>query len=112
MAVKSNLSSGLIAVGNTDTTVLENAGTGRWVVYSINLHDYGATGEDVELFVSADATSAAGERIDIITIGADETKPGIFTPVALDIGQFLIAKGSAGSTTNIEAVYTAYSGSS
>lgn len=112
MALKSDNSSGLISVANADTTILNNTTEGRWVVKQISLHDYNSGGDTVELFLSSDATSAAGERIDRIVLGANETKPGLFVPFNIPAGSYLIAKATTGSRINVEAIYTSRDGSS
>ena len=112
MSIFGNNSSGLIAVTAADITILENISTTRWTVTAINLHEFGATGDTVELFKSADSTSAAAERIDRIVLAADETKPGLFTPFNLEAGEFLLANAVTGALVNIEAIYTIYTGDS
>lgn len=108
MSIKGNNSSGLIAVPIGDITVLNNTTLTRWSVSSINLHEFGGTGDTVELFKSVDATSAAGERIDKIVLAVDETKPSLFVPFNLAPGEFLIANGLVGALVNVEALYIAY----
>jgi len=108
MSIKGNNSSGLITVPAGDITILNNNTTTRWSISSINLHEFGATGDTIELFKSADAVSAAGERIDKIVLAADETKPSLFAPFNLAPGQFLLANGLVGALVNVEALYIAY----
>ena len=108
MSIKGNNSSGLITVPSADITVLNNNTGTRWSVSSVNLHEFGGTGDTVELFKSADASSAAGERIDEIVLLADETKPSLFAPFNLGPGEFLLAKGLAGALVNVEALYIVY----
>ena len=112
MSIKGNNSSGVISATAADFTILQNTSTTRWVVTSINLHDHASTGDTIELFVSTDAVSAAAERIDEIVVAVDETKPGIFIPIVLAAGQFLVGNATTGAVVNLEAVYTIYSGDS
>ena len=112
MSIKGNNSSGLISATAVDFTILQNTSTTRWSVNSISLHDYGGVGDTVELFVSADAVSAAAERIDKIVVAIDETDPGLFIPFNLAAGQFLVGKAVTGATVNVNAIYTIYTGDS
>jgi len=113
MSVKGNNTSGLISALVTDTTILQNTSTSdRWAVTSISLHEFGGTGDTVELFVSNDATSAAAERVDNIVLAANETEKAIFPTLVLAAGQFLLANALTGSLVNVEAIYTIYSGDS
>lgn len=112
MSVKGNNSSGLIAVPAGDVTVLQNTTTTRWAVESVNLHAISAVGDTVDLFKSANATSAAAERIDRLVLAGDDTPSSLFTPFNLAPGEFLIANAVTGALVNIEAIYTAYTGDS
>lgn len=112
MSIKGNNSSGLKPATAVDFTILENISNGRWVVTAISLHEHAGTGDTIELFVSSDAISAAAERIDNIVLGANETKPGLFTPVVLAAGEFLLGNAVTGALANVEAIYTTYDGDS
>jgi len=112
MSIKGNNSSGLKAVGVSDTTILQNTTSTRWVVTSINLHDQFGNGDTIELFVSADSSSASAERIDKIVLAVDETKSSSFTPVALQAGEFLLGNAVTGGEASAEAIYIAYTGDS
>jgi hypothetical protein len=112
MAIKGNNSSGLISVPAGDVMVLQNTTTTRQTVTAINLHEYGNTGDTIEIFKSADAVSAAAERIDEVVLAANDTVQSLFTPVNLAAGEFLLANGATGGLVNIEAIYTAYTGDS
>lgn len=96
--------SGLVAIANTDTTVL-NAGTGQtFDVYELYAHDRSGSGTTLELFISSDATSAAAERVRYVSIGANETKTleGIVVPA----GYYLIGKAGTTDRINITGKYT------
>ncbi len=113
MAIKGNNSTGLINVPGTDVTILQNSTSGdRYAVTQLHLHDYGGTGDTVEIFRSVDAVSASAERIDNIVIAADETMTSLAATIVLNPGEFLIANGGTGGTVNIYAIYTTYTGSS
>lgn len=112
MAVKGNNGSGLIAATAADFTILSNTTTGRWAVTAINLHEQLGVGDTVALYVSADATSAAAERIDNLALAPNETKSSFFTPVVLSPGQFLLGNAVTGGQVAVEAIYTAYDGDS
>ena len=113
MSIKGNNSSGLISALVTDTEILNNTSTSdRWAVNSISLHEFGGTGDTVELFVSNTSASAAAGRIDKLVLATDETEKAIFPPLVLSAGQFLLAKAATGSLVNVEAIYTIYSGDS
>lgn len=113
MTIKTNNSSGVVTSGGAgaDFTILQNNTSGRWAVTIINIHDIGG-GDTLNLFVSNDATSAAGERIDQVVLAANETKPSLFTTVVLSPGQFLLGNAIGANLLNIEAIYIAYDGSS
>lgn len=112
MAIKGNLSSGLVAATLADFTILENTSNGRFAIQSISLAEAAGTGDTIELFKSPDNTSAAGTRIDEIVLAADETKKAIFTPFNLAKDEFLVGKALVGALANVEAIYIAYTGSS
>ncbi len=114
MSIKTNNTSGVITSGaaSTDFTVLNNISTGRWAVTIINIHANTAAGDTVELFVSPNATSASGKRIDKVVLAADETKSSLFTTVVLSPNEQLIGRPIGATLLNLEAIYTAYDGSS
>lgn len=113
MSIKGNNTSGLISANAADTTILQNTSTSdRWAVTSISLHEYGGTGDTVELFVSNDATSSAAERIDKVVLATDDTEKSLFPTLVLFASQYLLAKAATGSLVNVEAIYTVYSGDS
>jgi hypothetical protein len=96
----------------TDTTLL-NPTTGRASITFANLHEQTGAQETVELFVSTDSSSAAGERIDKIVLAANETvSPISLAGLSIPSGSFLIAKGTAGSLVKADLSYTQYTGSS
>ena len=84
---------------STDATV-RNPATGETdEVYQLNAHATTGTGGNVDLFLSDDATSAAGERIDRITLSGNDTDT--FKPVVVNSTKYLIAQSDfAGCTLN------------
>jgi len=112
MSIKGNNTSGLIAATAADFTILQNTTSGRWAVTIINLHDQLGAGDTVDLFVSADAVSAAAERIDNVVLAANETQSSAFTTVVLSAGQFLLGNAVTGGQVAVEAIYTTYDGDS
>jgi len=112
MSIKGNNTSGLIPATAADFTILQNSTTTRWAVTIINLHDQLGAGDTVELFVSADASSAAAERIDNVVVAPNATEPAEFTTVVLSSGQFLLGNAATGGQVVVEAIYTTYDGDS
>lgn len=101
--------SGITAIGATDTTIL-NPSTGQtFDVYELYAHDRSGSGTTLEIFLSSDATSAAGERVRYVSIGANETKTleGLTVPA----GYYLIGKAGAADRINITGKYTFRDGS-
>lgn len=109
MSVKSGQVIGPTAIAAADTSILAASAAGvTREVYSATIHNTGAATTTVEVFVSADATSATAERIAYLSLGANEQK---------DVGQFgipatyvLIAKASA-TGLNFYGLYTQRDGS-
>lgn len=96
----------------TDTTLL-NPTTGRASITFASLHEQTGAQETLELFVSTDSSSAAGERIDKLVFAADETQnPTSLAGLTIPSGSFLIAKGTAGSLVKADLSYTQYTGGS
>lgn len=112
MGIKGNNSSGLVSATAVDFTILQNTTSTRWAVTTIELHDHSGSGDTVELFKSADAVSAATERIDNIVLGANDTIQALFVPVILEAGEYLLGNAATGGNVNVEAVYTTYDGDS
>ena len=77
------------------------------------MHEQTGAQETIELFVSTDSSSAAGERIDKIVFAADETiNPTSLAGLTIPSGSYLIAKGTTGSLVKADLSYTQYTGSS
>ena len=112
MSIKGNNTSGLIPATAADFTILQNTTTTRWAVTQIHLHEQVGTGDTVALFKSADAVSAAGERIDQVVLGANETKDSLATTTVLEAGEFLVGNAVTGALASVEAIYTIYDGGS
>lgn len=101
---------GVVAIAATDTTIANPGAGTTFDVYEFYAHDRSGTGTTLEIFVSSDAASAAGERVRYVSIGANETKTleGLTVPA----GYFLIGKAGAADRINITGKYTYRDGSS
>lgn len=96
----------------TDTTIL-NPTTGRVVITSVILSEQTGAQETLELFISTDATSASGERIEKLVLAADETTDPISMPDrGIPEDSFLIGKATTGSLVKAYVTYTQFTGSS
>jgi len=96
----------------TDTTLL-NPTTGRAVITFASLHEQTGAEETLELFISTDASSAAGERIDKLIFPANETQsPTSLAGLSIPSGSYLIGKGTTGSLVKADLTYTQYTGAS
>ena len=92
MAVKSRAINETTLAATTDTTVTNSGASETREVYSLAIHDQAGTGGTVDLYLSDDAASAAGERIEQLVLGADETKS--FKPVFVGSDKYLIIRSS------------------
>lgn len=111
MAIKSGLSAEALVLV-TDTALL-NPSTGRALVTSLILSEQTGAQETVEIFISTDAVSASGERIEIITLAANESSDPITMPDrSIPSGSYLIAKATTGSLVTAYLTYTQYTGDS
>jgi len=111
MPIKSGNTSTVLVL-STDTTLL-NPTTGRAVITSAVLHEQTGAAETVELFISANSASAAGERIDRIVLAANETNmPLALGGLAVPSGYYLIGKATTGSLAMMSITYTQYTGAS
>ena len=111
MSIKSNNSANVLILV-TDTTLL-NPTAGRASITFASLHEQTGVQETLELFVSTDATSAAGERIDKLVFAGDETiNPTSLAGLTIPSGSYLIAKGTTGSLVKADLSYTQYTGAS
>lgn len=111
MPINSGIAHAPVAVGTTDTTIL-NPTAGRSVITHAVVHDTNGGAQTIEFFDSSDATSAAGERIGQVVLAANETKtPDFLRGLSIGKDRFLIAKASAAGA-NIKPTTTNYSGDS
>lgn len=111
MAIQSGLSAEALVLA-TDTTILAPS-TGRALVTSLVLSEQTGAQETVEIFISTDAVSSAVERIEIITLAANESSDPITMPDrGVPDGSYLIAKATTGSLVKAYVTYTQYTGSS
>lgn len=103
-------SAGIVAIAAADTTIANPETGTAFDIYEFYAHDRSGSGTTLEIFLSSDATSAAGERVRYVSIGANETKTleGITVPA----GYYLIGKAGAADSINITGKYTYRDGSS
>lgn len=100
-----------VVIGSGDTTIL-NPTDGRALITSATVHEQTGATETLELFISADASSAAAERIDSLSFSAGETQAPLSLIRAVPSGQYLIGNAGTGSQVMVSITYTQYSGSS
>ncbi len=110
-SIKTNQAANGIVIGSGDTTLL-NPTAGRGAVTFASLHEQTGATETIELFISPDATSAAGERLDTIIFAADETLQPASMLLTVPSGFFLIGKATTGGLVESNISFTQYSGSS
>jgi hypothetical protein len=106
VSIKSGQIIGPIAIAATDTVLAGPVAAGaKYEFYNLALHNTGAvTTTNIEIFVSADGTSSAGERVRYAgSVGANATVP--LDPIGVPAGYYLIAKGSA-TGINFDGLYT------
>ena len=102
--------SGVVAITNADTTITNTEAGTTYDIYEFYAHDRSGSGTTLEIFLSSAATSAAGERVRYVSIGANATKTleGLTVPA----GYYLIGKAGATDRINITGKYTYRDGSS
>ncbi len=111
MTIKVGNAANGLEIAATDTTLLSSDALERKVISSATLHEQTGAAETVELFLSADATSAAGERIDILKFSPDETKnPVSLFNRAIPASTFLVAKATTGVRVECNITFTLYNG--
>ena len=111
MAIKGNQTANSVLVLSTDTTLLHPT-TGRAAITFASLHEQTGAQETVEFFISPDATSAAGERLEKVVFAANETIQPIALLLTIPDDSYLIAKGTTGSLVECNLSYTQYTGDS
>lgn len=110
MAITSGNTSDVLIL-STDTILL-NPTTGRAEIYAATLHEQTGAQETVELFISANSASAAGERIQKIVLAANEIEYPISLIRSVPSGYYLIAKAATGSRVFASLTYKQYTGAS
>ncbi len=111
MAIQSNNTANGTLILISDTTLL-NPTTGRAAITFASLHEQTGVGETINIFLSPDSTSAAGERIDQVVFAANETFQPVSMLLTVPKDNFLIAKGTTGSLVEANISFTQYTGSS
>lgn len=110
MAIKTNNDANGVLILITDTTLLTSSASERRAVTFASLHEQTGAAETVELFISTDSSSAAGERLDIINFAPNDTKNPLSMLITIPAGSFLIGKGTTGSLVECNISYTLYNG--
>lgn len=70
MAIRGNVGSGSIDVTTVDTVIYEQASIDRYQVTALNTYNDTGAGILVEFWVSPNLTSASGDKVASVTIGA------------------------------------------
>ena len=113
MAITTGNSSNGVLVLITDTTLVTAAADTRRVITFASLHEQTGAAETVELFVSTDSSSAAGERLDKLVFAANETiQPASLFGLSIPAGSYIIGKGTTGSLVECNITTTLYTGAS
>lgn len=112
MAITTGNATNGIAIAATDTTILTAATATRVSITFASFHEQTGVAETVELFVSTDSSSAAGERLDKLIFAANETIQPVSALIALPAGSFLIGKATTGAVVECNLQFTLYTGSS
>lgn len=111
MAVKSGQPTGVVALdagASSDNTVSSAGADETREFYALVLHNTGGTSETVEVFISADTTSATAERIGYYSVdGNDQVR---LNPISLNVSQHLLMKPS-GTGCTVNGIYTSRTGS-
>lgn len=108
MAIKSGQPIAATTITATTDTTVTNSTTGETKeVYSLVVHETGGASPVLDLYLSSDATSASGTRIEQITLGANESRE--LKPVLVGVGRYLIIRSSLGNV-NFHGAYTLRSG--
>jgi len=110
MAIQSGNSVDVL-ITSSDTTII-NPTNGRILITSATIHEQTSAAETLELFVSTDATSAAGERIETITFSANEIKTPTSLIRGIPVSNYLIGNATNGSRVMVSITYTTYTGDS
>lgn len=106
MAITSGVPIPLATASISDSTVTSSGSGETKDVYPLIAHNIDTTRGYAELYLSTDAASAAGERIDKLVLEPDETKE--FFPVVIPSGQYLIIKSDV--DVNYHGAYTLRNG--
>ena len=109
MAIKTGQTDGIVAVGTTDTQLDSTSAGESHEHYSWTLHNTSSSSSiTVELFISADSSSALSEEIFNDSLGPKERKRSSI--ITLDESTQLLGKASAAGV-NFNSTYTLRNGS-
>lgn len=112
MTIQAALSDGLVDVGIADTTLVTGILNRKQVTWAA-LHNTATTERTVGVYVSNSTTSAAGDRVNYITLAAGETLPIDFIiGQSYTSGEYVLAKATSGSGGDVtgQVTYTNYTG--
>jgi hypothetical protein len=107
MSVKSGQIIPLTAIAAADTVIATAVAASTFEVYCATIENQTAAPIVVELFLSADGTSAIGERIRYYTVNANSQQP--VEPFGIPAGINLLAKAALAGLA-IEGLYTLRNG--
>lgn len=115
MTITSNVGLGVTAILATDTSLVVPASpTQRLVISAFSIHNDGTAGatRTVELYLSPDTTSAAGDRVAYYAVGDDASVDVIeLIGQGLEVGENIIGVAS-GTGLNAHITVTNYDGGS
>lgn len=95
MSIKSGQMTGLLPLTNGLDNLIRQTGSGDTSeFYNLVVSETLGAAVTVDLFLSDDATSAPGERIEQVILSANETKA--FQPVGVSKAKYLLAKPTTG----------------
>lgn len=110
MGIKTNISNNSTVIGTGDTVLLSSSALERKAITFCSFHEQTGAGESVELFISTDATSVAGERVDKLVFSPNETKNPISALLSIPANSFLLGKATAGAQVEVNISFTLYDG--
>lgn len=108
MSIKTGLSVGTLAIGTSDTPILNVSG--REVVTAMNCHNESSVPVEITFYVSPDFTSANGKEIAVIGLNpADDVSVSAIVGQGYDLADNIVAVADAVGV-NVSTTYTRYTG--
>ena len=71
MAIKVGLGTGVVNILTTDTVIFSPVSIDRYEISAFNIHNTTGVAIIVSVYVSPDSTSASGDKIQQVSVGAD-----------------------------------------